>query len=358
MYNPEIYVDEILINNQRYAAKNGLNKLKEIQLKNDENDISIKALVKDLLYGKKRELYYRIKNIDTTWKKILHKEAVNFSNLAPGKYELEFAIADKFNPQKNPAKKITIVIATPFYQTAWFWTIIGGLIVGGTVYVYSRWRLARQQSHFRQRLELETQRNKITADLHDDIGASLSSLQVNSLVATKLIEKDIEKAKEVLEKIEIQSQHLTEKIGDFIWSMKPGKDEFIGLSGRIKNFASEILGNSGILYDVDTDEQVDKLLTDINTRKNILFIAKEAINNTVKYSNASHIKIALQMVDAHTAKLLVADNGSGFDPGKITGNGIGNMKKRAGEIKGEFNIQSRINEGTSLSVVFSLVPNI
>ena len=204
-------------------------------------------------------------------------------------------------------------------------------------------------------MELEQQRSKITADLHDEIGSTLSSLQINSTVANKLIDKDVVSARKILVKLEEQSKSLADKIGDIIWSMKPGKDEFMTLSTRIKNFTSDILENTDIDYKIEIETQIDNKVTNIDMRKNIVFFIKEAINNTVKYSKATTLNIFVKEKN-NQIYIEIIDNGIGFDTSQTKGNGIGNMKKRIEELNGQFNINSKINKGTIINATIPIVP--
>lgn len=348
-YQPEIYFDEILINNTRYISAKGLNSLEELHLRYTENNISIRALIKDLEYGSQRKLMYRIKNIDKIWKKLPRKGPLNLNSLAPGKYEIEFGIADKFTGKVFCKKPITIMVAKVFYQTFLFWVIIGGLFFGSLIIAISRWKFIRQQNEFKEKMALESQRNKITADLHDDIGSTLSSLQINSVVAGELIEKQkIMDAQKVLKNIENQSRKLSENMSDIVWSLKPNKDSLMTLSTRIRNIASEILGSTDINYNINIDETIDEEITNFSIKKNIILIVKEALNNAVKYSKANEISIEFKKDEANHI-LEIKDNGTGFDETGKTGNGVGNMKKRTLEMNGIFNLQSKT--GTMIKIL-------
>lgn len=347
-YKPEIYFDEILINNKRFSSSMGINSLKELNLKYDENNISIKALIKDLEHGSQRKLMYRIRNIDKVWKKLSEKVPLNLNSLAPGKYEIEFGITDKFTNKVLYQKYITIKIAKAFYQTFLFWIIIGGLLFGGVIMMISRWEFIKQKNQFKEKMALESQRNKITADLHDDIGSTLSSLQINSVVAGELIEKEkIQDAQKVLKNIEVQSRKLSENMSDIVWSLKPNNDALMTLSTRIRNIASEILGSTDIDYKMDLDESIDHEILDFSIKKNIILIVKEALNNTVKYSKADEVLIDLKKAEKNYI-LKIKDNGIGFDPAMIKGNGIGNMKKRTLEMNGVFELT--FQEGTCIEI--------
>ena len=105
--------------------------------------------------------------------------------------------------------KISIHSKTPFTKKPWFWPIMTLLALFPFIFYYFRLKLNRQKFLFEQQLALEKQRSKITADLHDEIGSSLSSLQINSAVATFLLENNPTEAQKILAKIEAQSESLS-----------------------------------------------------------------------------------------------------------------------------------------------------
>lgn len=347
-YKPEIYFDEIKINNNRLSFEKGMTHITKIDLDNNENNISIKALIKDLENGNRQRLMYRFKNLDAKWKPIAHKEPLVLRSLSPGDYDLEFGMYNKFSKTITPQKQLSIHIKKAFYQTFWFWALLGGLIIGGVILAFTQWKLMRQKNYYQQQLALEMQRSKITADLHDDIGARLSSLQINSAVATAFLEKNnLQETRSILHKIQQQSKDLSENIGEIVWSMKPGKDELMTLSTRIRNFANEILGSTDIYYSITIDKAIDAEIADITARKNLILITKEALNNAAKYSHSTEVFISFNIFE-NQYLLEIKDNGIGFDPQEKKGNGIHNMKKRTEEMHGKFELL--INKGTCIKI--------
>jgi signal transduction histidine kinase/ligand-binding sensor domain-containing protein len=355
IYKPEVYVDEIWVNNKIFLPDSNANYIQHVRLSYLQNNITVRAVVKDLENANSRQLIYRILEKDSSWKYLPNNSLISFNNLAPGNYTLIMGVYDKYNNKELKQKTIELIIESPFYLKIWFWVLSGILLTAIIFWLYYRRNLNRQRINFEQQLALEKQRSKITADLHDDIGASLSSLQVNSMVANQLINKDIVQAKLVLNKIENQAKNIAEKISDIIWSMKPGKEEFINLSSRIKNFASDILGATDIAYHINIDKQLENELNDITIRKSILLITKEAINNAAKYSTATLINVEIKL-DKNIIKLIVTDNGIGFNTAGINGNGIQNMQRRVKELSGEFKIESFQNIGTTILITIPFVP--
>jgi signal transduction histidine kinase len=245
----------------------------------------------------------------------------------------------------------TFQVNIRFYETILFWVLLIS-----TALLFMFWWLqkrakAKQHLDFEKQLLLQQQRQQITADLHDEIGSTLSSLQLNSAVANKLLDRDVVKAKHVINKIEVQTKNLSEKLGDMIWSMKPGNEEFLNLNSRIKNYANDILGSLEIHYEVTIDQHIDTLLTKVHARKNVLLIIKEAINNAAKYSQSKCILVSLQCNATHII-ISIKDNGVSFLPnGK--GNGLQTMKMRTEELGGKFILHTSLNQGTEIE---SIIP--
>jgi signal transduction histidine kinase len=104
-------------------------------------------------------------------------------------------------------------------------------------------------------------------------------------------------------------------------------------------------------FTINIEPEIDALISDISLRKNIILIAKEAINNAAKYSKAQNINISMQHI-SNQIILKIVDDGIGFDTNLIVGNGLQNMKKRAEEVHGNFEIISNKNKGSSICLRF------
>jgi len=192
-------------------------------------------------------------------------------------------------------------------------------------------------------------KQKISQDLHDDIGASLSSLQIYGTIAEKTFKQNPEKAMEMLEKISAQSKILMENMGDIVWSMKTNDSTTASLEAKIKNYSVELLDDSNIDFSFHIAPAAEMVLQNATARKNVLLIIKEALNNIAKYSKASRANLFID-VAGKQLELKITDNGIGFNTAqkKEVGNGLQNMKNRAAELKGDLVIESAEGAGTSL----------
>ena len=229
------------------------------------------------------------------------------------------------------------------------------LFIGG--YAFYRFRKNKQLEH---QQSLLAERLRISRELHDDMGSTLSSISVYSEVAKNRAAKN-ENETEVLQKIGNASRELIEKMSDIVWSLNPNNENFEQLKNRMMAFAAMMLTPKGILFEFEIDDKLKSTAIAPEQRKNIFLIYKEAINNIVKYAEATSVKVKVK-VKENKLSLVIIDNGVGFDSLSFVegrgeaynGNGLKNMKARAEEIKALFNVSSRINEGVKIELAFSI----
>ena len=202
----------------------------------------------------------------------------------------------------------------------------------------------------RQRLKVEILKNNISQDLHDDLGASLSSLLIYSSLANDLMDEKPADAKKLISEVSSGSQQAIEKMDDIVWAMKPPTEEGELLEARIKNYGSSLLTAKNIYCHYDFCANTDMRIKNMEARKNILLIMKEAINNIAKYSDAKNVHIKMQSKGNHVL-LSIEDNGVGFDINNHEkGNGLENMRNRAQKMGGVLKLSSKLNAGTQIWV--------
>jgi signal transduction histidine kinase len=165
------------------------------------------------------------------------------------------------------------------------------------------------------------------------------------------MEREPAKAKEMLRKIATESATVMENIGDIVWSMKTGSQQ--GLDERVKNFVADVLGAANIQYTIFVEDGIEESIRNVEAKRNILLIIKEAVNNVVRYSKASNAAISIKRLAGQVC-VQIADDGIGFnrETARNKGNGLFNMQKRTIELDGVYEIISRPGRGTTVSALF------
>jgi two-component system sensor histidine kinase UhpB len=213
--------------------------------------------------------------------------------------------------------------------------------------VINRYRVLQRA---RRMIDIERMRNTIARDLHDDIGSTLTSINILSKVALQQQPNRNELMDANMQKIKERSSDIMENIGDIVWAINPQNDTIEQMISRMKEFAGEILEPLNIHYTFKEDVNSSDIKLDIKKRKDIYLLFKEAVNNAAKYSQCNNLHIIL-LQDQHFLRLEVTDDGKGFDEQQMrNGNGLGNMRQRAAAVGGKFNINTTIGKGTSIAL--------
>jgi len=209
------------------------------------------------------------------------------------------------------------------------------------------WLLMNRNKLRQQMKELEL-RNQIAADLHDEVGSSLSSIHMLSQMATQ--QGNESRQKDILARMSGNAKETMDKMGEIVWMIKPGENEGSSLKQRMERFAYEICGSKNIEATIELNE-LEKLKLTMEQRKNLYLIFKEALNNSTKYSGTQTIDIKASSQNKELT-LMIKDYGKGFDVEvNSTGNGLDNMKNRAKDLHGKLEMLSGKNEGTTVQLI-------
>ena len=207
------------------------------------------------------------------------------------------------------------------------------------------------RNRLKQRMKELELRNQIAADLHDEVGSSLSSIHMLSQMATQPGNEATHQ--NILERMSSNAKETMEKMGDIVWMIKPGETEAGSLKQRMERFAYEICSTKNIELNMQL-EDLEKVKLSMEQRKNMYLIFKEAVNNAVKYSGTSIIEIT-SAIQNNQLKLQVKDFGKGFDSSRVKkGNGLDNMQHRAADLKGQLHTNSASGNGTTVELKFSV----
>jgi len=220
--------------------------------------------------------------------------------------------------------------------------------------ILKKWHFQEKQlamEKLKTQLADEQLRTKVSAELHDELGSTLSGISMYSHLANSLLESgDHDKAKKSLEIIEKSAHDLTTNLSDLVWALKPKEKSFEKFLERIEQYGIELSAARNISFAVlCNDSFVTKELS-LDMCHQVNLFLKEAINNAVKYSNGSLIELLVKEEGA-MLRFSIRDNGRGFDITTVkNGNGIGTMSKRAADLGGKFFLDSQINQGTLVSI--------
>lgn len=228
----------------------------------------------------------------------------------------------------------------------WLYFLGAGLIVIIIAILLTRYlvqrKLRKKIREFEEQERLNRERQRISREMHDDIGAGLTQIIMMSESAKH---KKSTPGNRELEDIADTSRRLVNSMSEIIWSLNPENKTLDQLFAYMREQLHKQLEYSGISYTLDLPEGYDNILLRNEQRRNILLVTKEIVNNAIKYSKAGSLTVTAS-VDGRQVIFTIADNGEGFNPEQVSGgNGLRNIRHRVEELGGQLELRAAPGEG-------------
>jgi ligand-binding sensor domain-containing protein/signal transduction histidine kinase len=297
---------------------------------------------------------FRLKDVDKNWG-IAPSGEKRFDLLPPGNYELEAVAADRFN-QLSPLLIFKFAVMPLWYQQLW----LQALAVMSTIVIvfllvrkYYLSIIGLQKKDYENALALQHERQRISSEVHDDLGASISGIKLRTeLLSRKVADqpdfKEIDAIHEAITDISTQMRLI-------IWSLDPENDELSNLANFIHKQAIKIFDYSNIRFHESISVGETAITISGEKRRQVYLLVKEGLNNIIKHSDAQNafLEISLYKNRLHIG---IRDDGRGFDPDirKHETMGIRNIYARAKRLNADLKIDTGPGKGTSISLKLNL----
>jgi len=297
----------------------------------------------------KTQFEYKLEGYDKEWIKSGNKPIAYYSSLPLDNHVLHIRTTNKPGQYLLDTQEasVKIHVTGPFWRTGK--KIALSLIICAIVFfiVY--------KIRLHQFKKIQSIRQKISRDLHDHIGSTLSSISINSMVAEKLDTSLNPELTPIIQSIGKNARMAIDNMNDIVWAISPANETFQDIMDRLQSFAVSILAGRNINLQMDIPESLQRVELDIQQRKNVYLLLREAVHNVAKYSKAKNCTIAGK-IKHNLISLRVVDDGVGIDEQKpgLAGNGLINMRERAEELNGQFQIHSEKLKGTWIDFQFPL----
>jgi ligand-binding sensor domain-containing protein/two-component sensor histidine kinase len=313
-----------------------------LSLRPEENQIEFRFVAPCFSFGGNLMYQYRVQGAESSdWSSPSRLQSVNFASLAPGSYTFLVRAVGVQGAPPSPAASVAFQILPPLWATWWFrlGTVI--LLCAGAYSLYRyRMRIAVEREQLRMRL---------AGDLHDDIGASLSSIAIWSELALQQARNGSSPLLRPLEQIGAVSREVIDSVSDMVWAINPMNDRFDELSSRMRRYIGELAAaDRAISFTVACHGR--EAAAGPAVRRELFLVLKEALNNALRHSGFSMCEVSLD-IHGDWITLHVRDNGKGFDPKVCSaGNGLESMRRRALRVGGTLNIVSTQATGTVVAL--------
>jgi len=202
-----------------------------------------------------------------------------------------------------------------------------------------------------QQRALNTERLRISRDIHDNVGSRLTEIILLSELARRNQTKPSELEMHV-GRLSNVAREVVRDLDEIVWAVNPKNDFLDNLADYIFEYVENFLGMTSIRFRVDVAEDVPHQPLSSGARHNLFLVVKEALNNVVKHSAATEVWVRAK-TENRDLTFEIEDNGKGFDVNSMRsiennqGLGLRNMMNRMSLINGSIKIDSKPNEGTN-----------
>jgi ligand-binding sensor domain-containing protein/signal transduction histidine kinase len=318
-----VLIDEIEANGERVEP------YKPIELNYDDNHFEIHFTSITTQDPNTIQFRYRLRGADPDWQ-TTYSNSVRYAGLPDGEYRFQVQTISNDGVLSETAG-VNITVAPPFWRASWFIFLVLSSLGVLTYLIINNIRASKQ-------IEVERMRVRIAGDLHDDVGASLTEMALQAdFIQSYPLDPEI---RETMQQLGDMSRKVVTTMDDIVWSIDARNDTLGDLTDRIQDFANHLLSRTDIQVFFHFDVGDENKVLHADTRQNIYLICKEALNNAVKYAEATEIHVHFWQ-EKGKFHLQVRDNGKGLDAKtKRTGHGLKNMQLRANRLQASLELIS------------------
>jgi signal transduction histidine kinase len=231
-----------------------------------------------------------------------------------------------------------------------------GLFAGcGVFVVICLYLLIQLVSQSKAHHLLQAERDRIARDIHDDLGSKLTQLLLAGEVAQIA---STPAAAAPLSQMCDGARNILATIDEVVWIVNSQHDNLEDFAIYLCKFAQNFLESTPIRCRFGVAAEMPAKTLSQLMRRNLFLAIKEAVNNAAKHSEATELTVCIELTGARL-RVVVADNGRGFDPAQASQdrNGLTNMRQRMAEIGGDCQVASRRGEGCQVTFQAPLKQN-
>jgi len=271
-----------------------------------------------------------------------------YERLPAGNYRFVVEDLSIIGEPLNTGAMMTVKVPLPFWKNFWFWSACAALIAGFST-LYGRHLIRKRiNRHLRHAQLIADERLRIARDLHDDLGTRLSHISLLGAYAESNVED--EEARAAVGQITTMSRELITALSETVWMLNPKNNQLEALVDFLCRLVSELCRLAEIRCRIDAMSAIPNVPISHEFRHNVSLAVKEIVNNALKHSFATEIRMSVQLENTQL-KIVITDNGVGItrEPNK-TSLGLENLTQRMSSIRGKCTIGQHENEGLKIAL--------
>lgn len=200
------------------------------------------------------------------------------------------------------------------------------------------------------------ERVRIAVDLHDGLGGGLTQLLLLGEASRRQVQTSPAAESALGRQVCDQSRELLQEMNEAVWLINSQRDTIRDFALYVAKYAETFFRTSAIRCRLEIEDGIRHSPCDLGIRRNLFLAVKEALNNTLRHSQATVAEVAIHR-QRQELVVMIRDDGCGFDPATESGgNGLRNMRLRAKEAGGHLTVKSCPGGGCTFEFRVSLVP--
>ena len=297
---------------------------------------------------------FRLKDVDKNWSTAPTGEK-RFDLLPPGNYELDAVAVDRFNQLSRPLI-FQFTVEPLWYQQLWLQAIAITCAIFISFLLIRKYYLSiigLQKKDFENALALQRERQRISSEVHDDLGASISGIKLQTEMLSRKVTN--QPAFKEIDAIHDAITDISTQVRLIIWSLDAENDEVSSLANFIHKQAIKLFGYSNIQLHENISVGETEVAISGEKRRQVYLLVKEVLNNIIKHSDAQNAFLAISL-NKNRLHISIRDDGKGFAPDvrRQETMGIRNIYARAKRLNADLKIDTAPGKGTSISLKLNL----
>ena len=352
---PRILLSGIKIRDDYWKNDTAYWSIAQLELPHNDNVVSFEFTALGLRNPDQYNYQYQLEGVDPSWINAGNSPVARYV-LEPGKYIFRYYAGNSFSKTVKDYKQVVIIIHRPFWRTAWFTVAVGviALILLVTIIsFYNRQKYSRQLRELETQHSIQQERERISRELHDNIGAQLSFISSTiDWITDPAVQMGKDEEAQRLNAVNDTARHVINDLRETIWALKKEHIQADELADKIKLL---VQSQKALQPQLETNI-IEKIA--VNTRfspteaLNVFRICQEAVMNCIKHAMAQKLCITIECNTGDDFLITIADNGKGFTKQTAYCNhyGLENMEHRATELGATLTINTAPGQGTVVTL--------
>lgn len=346
---PQVYIERVTANGDEVSAAGG-----KIQLPAGTERLEFQFT--GLFFTDPGRLRFRNRlcGVESEWAYVGARRSADYRNLGPGTYHFDVEASIGNGLWSASPGRVSVTIPPHFWQSTWFGISLALASFGLIAWIIRRIERNRarlQIEIFKRRRAVDSERARIARDLHDDVGAGLTQMALQSQLAERNIISQPELASRSMQDVFKSARNMTRALDEIIWTVNPAHDSLENFISFLGSFTQDYTEGAGLRCRFDLPDEIPDRIMPATFRHHLYLSSKEILHNVIKHAEATEVTLKV-CLDNGFCRIVISDNGRGLGdlPSSPGADGLKNLQIRLARLGGTCRRYNADTKGTSIEL--------